>query len=227
MPCSEIAGAPRRDLVQHERVVRSGASRLDPAFAVRGFRRMPARAVRIRTGPIVVAACAFVASQSLLAGAARADDLFLPAGAAGEQARGMRAAASESASPEFLGATLRRRQARIDLSLLTEARAAAVRGGWRAGARHARGRFGIGIARVPGCDAPPPAGANRCSLRRARPQCSRPRRSDRSEPVRRRLIPRLGFPHRPDFVRILAVRAARWRAAGHDGPGGQRSGHRR
>ncbi len=55
--------------------------------------------------------------------------MFLPTAAPAEQVGGVRAAtASESASPEFLGATLRRRQARIDRRLLVAARAAVEQG---------------------------------------------------------------------------------------------------
>ncbi len=90
---------------------------------------MSARSARNLIGPTFVAACAVIASQSLLAVAARADDLFLPTAAPAEQVGGVRAAAaSESASPEFLGATLRRRQARIDRRLLVAARAAVEQG---------------------------------------------------------------------------------------------------
>ena len=89
---------------------------------------MPVRAVRCRIRRVLVAAWVFVASQSFLAGAARADDLFLPTAPAGRQAPGTAAAATESTPLEFLGATLRSRQARIDRGLLAEARAAAERG---------------------------------------------------------------------------------------------------
>ena len=87
---------------------------------------MPADAVRIRIGSAVMAAFLVMGLQLLPAAPASADDLFLPVEPLGGQAVD---AASVAATPEFLGATLRRRQARADRRLLDEARATAARGG--------------------------------------------------------------------------------------------------
>ena len=94
---------------------------------------MTALAVRIRIGPVVAAACVVTGLQLLLAVRASADELFLPVATTGEQTRRLDAAASMSSRPEYLGATLRRRQARIDRRLLDEARATVARGGTAAG----------------------------------------------------------------------------------------------
>ena len=90
---------------------------------------MSVRVASTRIGPCPVAVCLLIAFQSVSTAAVRADDLFLPAGPSSEQTNGARAAASTSATPELLGATLRRRLARIDRRLLDEARATAARGG--------------------------------------------------------------------------------------------------
>ncbi len=90
---------------------------------------MSVRVASTRVGPCAVAVCLLIAFQSVSTAAVRADDLFLPAGPSSEQTNGARAAASTSATPELLGATLRSRLARIDRRLLDEARATAARGG--------------------------------------------------------------------------------------------------
>ncbi len=91
---------------------------------------MPAGAVRIRVVPVAVAAFLGVGLQLLLAASASADDLFRPvAPPVGRTA----AAASVAAAVERQGATLRHRHARVDLGLLSEARASAALGGTASG----------------------------------------------------------------------------------------------
>ena len=87
---------------------------------------MPAHAVRIRLGPVVVAAFLVVGPQLLVAASASADELFLPVAPPDGQTAD---AASVAATVEYQGATLRRRHARVDPGLLSEARASAARGG--------------------------------------------------------------------------------------------------
>ena len=63
---------------------------------------MPAHAVRIRIGPVVVAAFLVVGLQLLLAASASADDLFLPVAPPDGQAGNAVDAASVAAPLEFL-----------------------------------------------------------------------------------------------------------------------------